>query len=73
MAIALGFSVVALYYYLKVLKAVFVSEDTGLVGKDSVGWPSAAVILMLSLLTLALGIFPGPFIDFIRVCLTFEI
>jgi NADH-quinone oxidoreductase subunit N len=72
-AIALGFSVVALYYYLKVLKAVFVSEDTGLVGKDSVGWPSGAVILMLSLLTLALGIFPGPFIDFIRVCLAFEI
>ncbi len=66
--LALGFSVVALYYYLKVLKAVFVSEETGPVGKDSIGWPSAAVILLLSVLTLALGIWPGPFIDFIRVC-----
>ena len=68
-AIALGFSVVALYYYLKVLKAVFVSEETEVVAKDSIGWPSTLVILILSFLTLALGIWPGPFIDFIRVCL----
>lgn len=67
-AIGLGFSVVALYYYLKVLKAVFVSEETGPIGKKPIGWPSAAVILLLSVLTLALGIWPGPFIDFIRVC-----
>ena len=68
-ALALGFSVVALYYYLKVLKAVFVSEETGPVGKDPIRWPSAAVILLLALFTLALGIVPGPFIDFIRVCI----
>jgi len=68
-AIGLGFSVVALYYYLKVLKAVFVSEETGPIGKKPIGWPSAAVILMLMLLTLVLGIFPGPLIDFIRVCI----
>jgi NADH-quinone oxidoreductase subunit N len=68
-ALALGFSVVALYYYLKVLKAVFVSEETGPVGNDPIGWPSAAVILLLALFTLALGIVPGPFIDFLRVCI----
>ena len=68
-ALALGFSVVALYYYLKVLKAVFVSEETGPEGNDPIGWPSAAVILLLALFTLALGIVPGPFIDFIRVCI----
>ena len=68
-ALALGFSVVALYYYLKVLKAVFVSEETGTVGEDSIGWPSTAVIVLLSLLTIVLGIWPEPFIHFIRVSL----
>ncbi len=68
-ALALGFSVVALYYYLKVLKAVFVSEETGAVGEDSIGWLSTAVIVLLSLLTIVLGIWPEPFIHFIRVSL----
>ena len=68
-ALALGFSVVALYYYLKILKAVFVSEETGAIGEDSIGWPSTAVIVLLSLLTIVLGIWPEPFIHFIRVSL----
>ena len=68
-ALALGFSVVALYYYLKVLKAVFVSEETGAVGRDSIGWPSTAMIVLLTLLTIVLGIWPEPFIHFIRVSL----
>ena len=68
-AIALCFSVVALYYYLKVLKAVFVSEETGAVGRDSIGWPSTAMIVLLTLLTIVLGIWPELFIHFIRVSL----
>jgi NADH:ubiquinone oxidoreductase subunit 2 (subunit N) len=61
--------VVALYYYLKVLKAVFVSEETCKLEKDSIGWPSGVVILILSAITLGLGVWPGPLIEFIRECL----
>jgi NADH-quinone oxidoreductase subunit N len=68
-ALALGFSVVALYYYLKVLKAVFVSEETCKLEKDSIGWPSGVVILILSVITVGLGVWPGPLIEFIGQCL----
>lgn len=70
-ALALVFSVVALYYYMKVLKAVFVSEDIAESREDSIGWPSSVVILILSLITLVLGVWPGPLIEYIRGCLIF--
>jgi NADH-quinone oxidoreductase subunit N len=65
-ALALGFSVVALYYYLKVLKAIFVSEENGALDEKPVDLASGAVVLMLALLTVAVGIWPQKIIAFIK-------
>jgi NADH-quinone oxidoreductase subunit N len=65
-ALALGFSVVALYYYLKVLKAIFVSEEEGALDEKPVDLASGVVVLMLALLTVAVGIWPQKIIAFIE-------
>jgi NADH-quinone oxidoreductase subunit N len=65
-AVALLFSVVALYYYLKILKAVFVREENGELDSSPVGLPAATAILVLALLTVALGVWPEPVVDYIQ-------
>jgi len=65
-AVALAFSVVALYYYLKILKAVFVREETGEMDNSPVGLSSSVAILVLALLTVVLGVWPGPVVDYIQ-------
>ncbi len=65
-AVALLFSVVALYYYLKILKAIFVREEPGEHDATPVGLPATTAITVLVLLTLALGIWPEPVIAFVR-------
>jgi NADH-quinone oxidoreductase subunit N len=65
-AVALAFSVVALYYYLKILKAVFVREETGEHDSSPVGLSASVAILVLALLTVALGVWPEPVVDYIR-------
>ncbi len=68
-AVALVFSVVALYYYLKILKAVFVREETGEMDNTPVGLPASVAILVLALLTVALGVWPEPVVEYIRLYL----
>ena len=65
-AVALAFSVVALYYYLKILKAVFVREETGEMDNSPVGLSSSVAILVLALLTVVLGVWPEPVVDYIQ-------
>ena len=65
-AVALAFSVVALYYYLKILKAVFVREETGEMDNTPVGLPAATAILVLALLTVAMGVWPEPLVEHIK-------
>ena len=65
-AVALAFSVVALYYYLKILKAVFVREETGEMDNSSVGLSASVAILVLALLTVVLGVWPEPVVDYIQ-------
>jgi NADH-quinone oxidoreductase subunit N len=65
-AVALLFSVVALYYYLKILKAVFVREENGELDSSPVGLSAATAILVLALLTVALGVWPEPVVDYIQ-------
>ena len=65
-AVALAFSVVALYYYLKILKAVFVREETGEMDNSPVGLSASVAILVLALLTVVLGVWPEPVVDYIQ-------
>ena len=65
-AVALAFSVVALYYYLKILKAVFVREETGEMDNSPVGLSSSVAILVLALLTVVRGGWPEPVVDYIQ-------
>jgi NADH-quinone oxidoreductase subunit N len=65
-AVALLFSVVALYYYLKILKAVFVREETGELDNTPVGFSASMAILVLALLTVAMGVWPEPVVDYIQ-------
>ena len=65
-AVALAFSVVALYYYLKILKVVFVREETGEMDNSPVGLSASVVILVLALLTVVLGVWPEPVVDYIQ-------
>ena len=65
-AVALAFSVVALYYYLKILKAAFVREETGEMDNSPVGLSSSVAILVLALLTVVLGVWPEPVVDYIQ-------
>ena len=64
-ALALLFSVVALYYYLKILKAMFVSEENGKMDLQPVGLSTGAVLFALTLATVLLGIWPGAVMEFI--------
>lgn len=65
-AVALAFSVVALYYYLKILKAVFVREEIGEMDNSPVGLSASVAILVLALLTVVLGVWPEPVVDYIQ-------
>jgi NADH-quinone oxidoreductase subunit N len=65
-AVALAFSVVALYYYLKILKVVFVREETGEMDNSPVGLSASVAILVLALLTVVLGVWPEPVVDYIQ-------
>ena len=64
-ALALLFSVVARYYYLKILKAMFVSEENGKMDLQPVGLSTGAVLFALTLATVLLGIWPGAVMEFI--------
>ena len=65
-AVALAFSVVALYYYLKILKVVFVREEAGEMDNSPVGLSASVAILVLALLTVVLGVWPEPVVDYIQ-------
>ena len=68
-AVALAFSVVALYYYLKILKVVFVREEAGEMDNSPVGLSASVAILVLALLTVVLGVWPEPVVDYIQLYL----
>ncbi len=55
-------SVLALFYYLRVARAMFIQPSTDT--KDvPVGWPSLVAVGLCALLTTGLGLIPGPFIE----------
>ena len=67
--LALIMSVVSLYYYVRVLKAFLVSEDepsSALENDIHIGPGVRLWLFALAGLVLALGIFPGPAMDFLR-------
>ena len=65
--LALFFSAVSLYYYLRVLKTCFVSDPPEAGGSSRVHVVEWAGLILLAALILAGGLFPGPVLDFIRL------
>ena len=67
-ALALFMSVVSLYYYVRVLKVFLVSEDEPTLLEDGarIGPGVRLWFFALAVLVLALGIFPGPAMEFLR-------
>lgn len=65
--LAIAFSAVALYYYLVVLKQVFVAEPPGDAVPIQTGFLTPALIAVLALLVVVLGCAPGWIIEWLQV------
>lgn len=57
--LAVAMSAVSFYYYLKVLKAVYVTDATDATTGAQVSWFSQAVLLVMAILVILLGCFPN--------------
>ena len=64
-AVALLMSAVSLYYYVKVLKAFLVSNDTPGLPKLTIGKAEGWGLIILAILVVGLGIYPTGLIEFI--------
>jgi NADH-quinone oxidoreductase subunit N len=62
-ALAVGMSAVSLYYYLQVLKQIYVAEQhTETVSDPGWAW-NKAVIVLLAILVIAFGVAPGLLVE----------
>jgi NADH-quinone oxidoreductase subunit N len=68
-ALALAMSVVSLYYYISVIKALVADAAEGLVEKISIPFALKAVMALSVLATVLLGVLPGPVVDWINASL----
>ena len=57
-------SVVSVYYYLRVVTAMYFREGQGGTAYNS--WANAVVLVVLGLLVLGLGIVPAPFMMLVQ-------
>ena len=55
-------SAVGAYYYLRIVVAMYLREPTGEPSLAPAAWPTALAVTACAVLTLALGLFPGPVI-----------
>lgn len=65
-AVALLMSSVSLFYYIKILKAFLVSDDTPALPPINLGKAESIGLLVLALLVIGLGIYPTPLVDFLK-------
>jgi NADH-quinone oxidoreductase subunit N len=69
-AIALGMSAVSLYYYLMVLKQIYVVEGTKVTdGTNAVSWVTQVALALMALAVLLLGCAPNLLVGAIQQCL----
>ncbi len=63
-------SVVSLYYYIRVLKHMFISESEGELPELKVTAPQMVFVLILLVPTLLFGIYFTPLVSFAENCLS---
>lgn len=56
-------SVLGLFYYLRLARAMYIHDAPEDVEAVPVGWPSLVAVGLCTLLTVGLGVVPGPFIE----------
>jgi NADH-quinone oxidoreductase subunit N len=64
--LAIGTSAVSLYYYLKVLKQIYVMDGDAGAGRLRVPWPLMGVILVVAVGVVVLGCLPGLLLEPLR-------
>ena len=67
--LAVAMSAVSFYYYLKVLKQIYVVDGTNTTDATNVSWFAQAVLLVLAVLVILLGCFPNLLVGWLQACL----
>jgi len=67
--LAIAMSAVSFYYYLKVLKQIYVVDGTKETDGAKVSWLSQSVLLLMAVLVILLGCFPNLLVGWLQQCL----
>ena len=67
--LAITMSAVSFYYYLKVLKQVYVTNGTDGANEIKVSWFTQAVLLVMAILVIVLGCFPNLLVGWLQACM----
>ena len=67
--LAIAMSAVSFYYYLKVLKQIYVVDGTDRTDATNVSWFAQAVLLVMAILVILLGCFPNLLVGWLQACL----
>ena len=59
-------SVISLFYYCRIIKAMYLTSSEKYHEKFALSWPMRAALLLTILGTLGMGLYPSPFISFAR-------
>jgi NADH-quinone oxidoreductase subunit N len=68
--LAIAMSAVSFYYYLKVLKQIYVVDGTNRTDATNISWLAQAVLLVMAILVIVLGCFPNLLVGWLQACIT---
>ena len=68
-SLAIAMSAVSFYYYLKVLKQIYVVDGTNRTDATNVSWFAQVVLLVMAVLVILLGCFPNLLVGWLQACL----
>lgn len=68
--LAIAMSAVSFYYYLKVLKQIYVVDGTNKTNATNVSWFAQVVLLVMAVLVIVLGCFPNLLVGWLQACIT---
>jgi NADH-quinone oxidoreductase subunit N len=68
--LAIAMSAVSFYYYLKVLKQIYVVDGTNRTDATNVSWFAQVVLLVMAILVIVLGCFPNLLVGWLQASLT---
>ena len=68
--LAIAMSAVSFYYYLKVLKQIYVVDETNRTDGAKISLIAQVVLLVMAVLVIVLGCFPNLLVGWLQACLT---